>query len=978
MTERSQSSFTGGVISPELVARTDLEKVRVGAKTLENMLVEAHGALKMRPGTRFMIPCIDQANPVRLIPFEFSEQVTYVLEFGEATVRAHSAGGTLLQGPTAGSDGTAITSTTEGTPIAVNATGHGLVTDDYAWIIGSDVPNINSRWFKVTRVTDDQVTLRDPVFGNSINGTAFGVGTAVGKLYQAWSLPHLYKHDGTGVPDLDLFELGYTQSADTLTLTHDNPILWTFSQLPANWTRDLGAANHYFVPTFIRLIPQQDPPQRVDITRGKTGSQKFDYCVTSVSGDGEESEAKFSEGLISLAGNPGAGGSDWHKIQWVAEEAEIGPLYLKNADVHITAITNGNPGVITFGGTPNYLLGNPNIRNGDVISLGVVTGMTEVSERAFILANISIADNSAELAGEDTSGYGVYTGGIDGLGNHAKVFFHKESDHFNIYKAVAPTAAKSIMEYGFIGTSRTNQFWDDNIKPLSTDTPPQVRDPFDPNNADGPAAAVSYVSQRRIFGGTQTKPQTLYMSQAGIFHNFSVRIPLQDDDAITYTLSASKVNKIRHIVPLKQSIILTEGGEWVMRGDQDDVISPLTVNFEQHGTHGSSRVPPIIIGDSIIFIGPGGDMIRDLFYDFTVDNYKGNDLTILSRHLFKGRTIVDWAWQKRPDSIVWCVLDDGALVTLTYMREHEVWGWAHHTSPNARFESVASVAEGVEYGVYFVVRRWLDVSGTLTPYRFIEYLSSGEYTQVQDATHLDFSLTYNRPIAISAATQANPVVITLPSGHGLVNGDTIQIEDSRGMPELNGTTQTLAGVTSTTAELSELDGTGFGQYIDNAVCRKEETTFIGFWHLEGNTVDVLADGKHTKETVSNGRFTIAAPAARVHAGLRYDADVELLKQDFVVQGGVVRSDGRSRVIEEARLRVEASRPFKAGPNSSDLQVATFESDDDGWGTDKDLKTGVALIAVPPEWTTDGNLYIRQDTPLPLRINSITLELMGGM
>ena len=59
---------------------------------------------------------------------------------------------------------------------------------------------------------------------------------------------------------------------------------------------------------------------------------------------------------------------------------------------------------------------------------------------------------------------------------------------------------------------------------------------------------------------------------------------------------------------------------------------------------------------------------------------------------------------------------------------------------------------------------------------------------------------------ISAATKANPVVITANS-HGFSNGDHVIISGVVGMTELNGVTGIVAGKTTNTFQLTDVDGT---------------------------------------------------------------------------------------------------------------------------------------------------------------------------
>jgi hypothetical protein len=73
---------------------------------------------------------------------------------------------------------------------------------------------------------------------------------------------------------------------------------------------------------------------------------------------------------------------------------------------------------------------------------------------------------------------------------------------------------------------------------------------------------------------------------------------------------------------------------------------------------------------------------------------------------------------------------------------------------------------------------------------------------------------------ITAATQANPVVIT-SNGHGLSNGDTIYISGVGGMTELNNNHFTVANKTTNTFELAGVDGSAYTAYTSGGKWTKE-------------------------------------------------------------------------------------------------------------------------------------------------------------
>jgi hypothetical protein len=290
--------------------------------------------------------------------------------------------------------------------------------------------------------------------------------------------------------------------------------------------------------------------------------------------------------------------------------------------------------------------------------------------------------------------------------------------------------------YGFLGVTEAVTFKDDNISADVSDTPPGARNPFDAT--DKYPATASFYEQRLYYGATNASPQTVYGSNINSYNNFNTSRPAGDDEAITFTIASGQVSEVRHIIPLREMILLTSGGEWKVSGNGDLALSPSTIAIKPQSFRGSARVRPLVIGDTIIYLQDKGSIVRDLAYKLESDGFTGTDLSVLSNHLFDGYTITDWSYQQVPYSIVWAVRSDGALLGFTYMREHEVWAWHRHTT-DGTFEAVATISEGAEDAAYFVVNR--TIGGTTK--RFIERLHSRQFTAVSDYFGVDCGLTYD-------------------------------------------------------------------------------------------------------------------------------------------------------------------------------------------------------------------------------------------
>jgi len=81
----TQLSFNSGQLSEMMKWRVDTDKHTMGAEELENVLVRPKGLAYKRPGTELVDETLVKSN-VRLIPFEFRSDDSYVLEFSHNSI----------------------------------------------------------------------------------------------------------------------------------------------------------------------------------------------------------------------------------------------------------------------------------------------------------------------------------------------------------------------------------------------------------------------------------------------------------------------------------------------------------------------------------------------------------------------------------------------------------------------------------------------------------------------------------------------------------------------------------------------------------------------------------------------------------------------------------------------------------------------------------------------------------------------------
>lgn len=932
MAKAIQPAMTRGEIAPDLYGRVDTNLYQLALRTARNVLIHPHGGVSNRAGTIFVGPVADHTRRPRLIKFEFKTTDTHIIELGHEYIRIIRNDAHVTE------TAVNVTGATKANPVEITTSGaHGFSTGDEVFLtaIGGMTEITEERWL-ITVTGATTFTLQDQVDGTNVDGTAYTTYTSGGTAARVFTLTTTYQED-------DLRDIKFTQTADIMTLTHPSYAPAQLARLALdNWTL-----------TDVSFAPTQAAPTSVALTVNTTGAVTVRYKVTATSSSNEE------ESLPGLA---------------------------TTAAVNITAITKANPAVVTAATHGLY--------DGAEIQIDSVGGMTELNGRRF---RVNIVDsNNVQLRDVDSTDFTTYTSG----GTVKRAYIQATNgatsyDNTVSWGVVANARFYSVYRedngiFGFIGDTEGLSFEDDSsIVPNLDETPPQERNPF--FGTDNAPTAIGNHQQRRVFGGSNNAPDTSYYSRTGVSNNFTTAVPVRDDDAITAVLPATQVNQIRHYVSLRDLLVFTSGAEWLVKGSSDTGFSASTIQQQFQSNWGCSNVPPLVIGQTVLFVLDGGIGVRSLGFRLETDSFSSNDIALLVPHLLKNYVIAEWAYTRVPDPVIYAVRSDGEVLALTFQEEQQVIAWSHFDT-SGFFESVAAtrpIAASTFEVPYYVVKR--TINGRVV--RYIERADSRKFNSIQDAFFVDCGLTYDIPLTITDITAADPVVVT-STAHNLENGDQVDLSDITWVADfdtnqnetqpaqLNGGRYVVANKTANTFELTSLedgtdiDGSAFNAYVSGGEARLAVQTVSGLRHLAGESVSILADGNVLTPILVSafGVITLPRRFSRLHAGLSYVSDIQTL--DIETQDGSGSIQGVPKSISSVNVKFKDSRGLLAGPSSANL-TEMKQREDEAYGAPTTLLTGDKTIVLNDKWNTNGRIFLRQKDPLPMTILAIAPEIEVG-
>ncbi len=953
----AQRSFSGGELSPDLFARCDTTKYATGLRTLRNFFVKRSGGASNRPSTKFIGEVKDSTKATRLLKFIFNNTQTYQLEFGDQYMRVIREGEYLTDVDVT------ITGVSSASQAVFTYSGSDQLTNGQevyiSGIAGALGQYLNNRNFKVSDVD----TMANTFKLKLMDGTTYFATTGLPAYTTGGTASRIYEIT-TQYADEDLSVIKFDQAADVLTLTHpDYPTAELTRSGHTSWTIDYDIFDNL-----------RGSPAKCDSDNPWSSGTEFiqRYAITTLFENGEESI----------------------------------PGYDSQSGKSVSSVTKTNPAVVTH---TSFLGGTEHIsyRDGDIVEFTALSGMPELENRFFTITIIN--STSFSLNGIDATGYTTFVSGnvrrsswcqdissaaLSGANKNTITWFHTTgATGYNVYRE--KDGVFGLLDFvGEAFSSFAIQYTDDaTLEPNVSITPPIPNERF--VEEDDYPSAVAYIQQRRAFASTNNDPEIIALSRIGSFSNFSTHRPVLADDAITFFLVGSRVDRVRHLVDLGAMVIFTGGSEWKAAG-QSEVLIAGEINTNQQSSNGCSDLRPIIVNKTILYVQERGSIVRDFNFDFSVDGYDGDDLTTYSNHLVDGHTLVSWDYQKVPHSIVWAARDDGILLGLTYNQKQQILAWHRHDFENGLVEDVSVTPEGDYDAIYLIIKRV--INGRIV--RYVERMEPRFFIDIRDANFCDSGLYYD-------GRGNGSITMTLSGGSTWVAGQNltctassstfssssigksviIQVDDEFGVTHYvrcEITAYTSATVVTVQPDILVHTSLRSVALTDWAI---GVDTLDGLWHLEGQDVAIIADGfviaspnnpDYDTFTVTNGRITLDNNYGVIRIGLPITSDIETLNIDSPSTETV---EDKSKLITAVTVWLQQTRGAFFGPrdpsekegwtgdlleNLEELKQREYESDNEPTR----MVTEPINKNFDGQWNSNGRVFIRQIDPLPITINAI--------
>jgi len=224
------------------------------------------------------------------------------------------------------------------------------------------------------------------------------------------------------------------------------------------------------------------------------------------------------------------------------------------------------------------------------------------------------------------------------------------------------------------------------------------------SDARGYPRTVTIYQGRLFFGGTKSKPITVFGSVINDYFDFNLGDGVADM-GIFDTISSGTFDDITVITSARTLQVFTESGEYY---NPAIPITPASSSWSRQTGYGAHRTNSVSIDGSTYFVDRSRAAVRQFIYSLDEDAYVSPNISLLSDHLTKKVKRMAVAKGSGSDiaNLVYVLNEDGTMAVLNTMRLESIQGWSRWTTQGLYKDLTV-----VDQDLYVLVARGYDAQG---------------------------------------------------------------------------------------------------------------------------------------------------------------------------------------------------------------------------------------------------------------------------
>ena len=655
------SQMNGGLIRPELEARTDLAAYSHSLRQCVNMLPDAYGGIRKRGGTEYLAMAADNAPAAALIPFRAGAELNYLIEVSGGSARFYK-NGSLIMAEEGGSTPYRISVPWEQQDLFDSHSRCRLSwaqSGETLWIAHEAYPpqrleRHGERDWRISECsfkggpwkalnTDKTLCLKAVSPLNENDAAVEGYALIKTIQYTSAETDSLSSvHVNNGFSDFDYFYYSIT--------TAYNGITTTITGRSYNWQWNLIDND------IINAVNSSSVMKTLGLSAIKKGNRFIFYCAAGNAETGRTIAITcgyhwYSVTIVKILGakvkHHHSGDVNFGSISGTFGAATNDGKLFKQSDVGRTLRLHGRmrygTDYVQWQAGGSLPQGVPYVKSDGKFYLGVQGGTFGTVKPSW-------------TEGQDSDGNMLLTFAHAGYGDCLITAVQDEKNAAGVIPAgtMIPLTAKAtdLWQWNLIGQGGAYP------------------------------AAIAFFRDRLVLGINADTGPVLCFSRTGDYENFEDTDPASGealaDCAIQLPLHGG-LNAILWLASFGNALICGTSGSTIAVHEMTDsqVLGPSNITYEQISSKGACRTMPVEADGALVFAGFTG---RDLLALSRTENGAAvQELSLMARNAIQS-PVISIALCRYPEQIAWCVLEDGTMAGCSLLQSQGIAAFHRHTT----------------------------------------------------------------------------------------------------------------------------------------------------------------------------------------------------------------------------------------------------------------------------------------------------------
>ena len=518
-------------------------------------------------------------------------------------------------------------------------------------------------------------------------------------------------------------------------------------------------------------------------------------------------------------------------------------------------------------------------------------------------------------------------------------------------------------------------------------------------NSQGWPQVSQIYQQRMVLAANTFQPSTIWLSKTGDFYSFSptelldqdtpaaiidgmsVEI-ITDSNGLTFTLDSDTLDVIKWLGESKKLAMGTSAGVYMLYGSETNlVVTPFRFTINRETSFSATDVAPIVVSNALIYPQIGGKDLQQLSLNRGQSGqWDASKISLKGYDIIKTSEIIKMVWQERPNAIIWLLMADGRLLTLSFDMRLEFMAWSEHQigGVDAKVLDIEMIPRASHDQIWLKVSRTVNSSTTYSFETLSRFPSEGALDR-NDYVFSDSAITKTIGNTFVASSSSGLLITSVK--HGLIDTQIVRFT-STGTPvdlPVNLSVNTDYYVRDKTTDTFKVALASGG----TAIAWSDAGTGIHSWntkqlhgmtHLVGEDVQIYYEGmQHVNRTVaSDGSVALSHyEGDKAVAGLAYTTEVDTLEPSAPEH----QFSYSKRLIKIAVI-IEESLGIQLDYNDLSEELL-FRTTSDAMGRQIPLFSGTRKLSLSGIGWEVHTVKISSNGPLPMQLNAIIIEAETG-